>query len=194
MRALSGTVAVVAAQLAESAHGVVTRRDLLDAGVTRNEIARRLRTGALLRGVSRRLPRRAPGAERRGALPRGGQGLRSRGPPLWKGGRLPARDRQGLAATAGGDSDDQASPQGRSDPSLPPALPRKRRHDLAGHPGDEPGPDARRPGRRTLKGRAGPSVPRGRRAPRHDTGPGGGGTRPPTAQPGRRQAASGPAR
>jgi hypothetical protein len=67
MCALSGTVALVAGRLAESAHGVVTRAELLDAGVTRNEIARRLRTGALLReypGVYR-VGHRAPSVEAR---------------------------------------------------------------------------------------------------------------------------------
>jgi Transcriptional regulator, AbiEi antitoxin len=80
MRALSGTVTLVAGQLAESAHGVVTRRDLLDAGVTRNEIARRLRTGALLReypGVYR-VGHRAPSVEARylAAVRACGQGAR----------------------------------------------------------------------------------------------------------------------
>jgi Transcriptional regulator, AbiEi antitoxin len=60
-------VAVIAGQLAESAHGVVTRRELLDAGVTRAQIARRLRSGALLReypGVYR-VGHRAPSVEAR---------------------------------------------------------------------------------------------------------------------------------
>jgi hypothetical protein len=37
------------ARIANRAHGNVTRRDLLDAGVTLSEIRHRLRTGALLR-------------------------------------------------------------------------------------------------------------------------------------------------
>jgi Transcriptional regulator, AbiEi antitoxin len=67
MRALSGTVEQVAGQIAGYAHGVVTRRELLDAGVTRAQIARRLRSGALLReypGVYR-VGHRAPSVEAR---------------------------------------------------------------------------------------------------------------------------------
>jgi hypothetical protein len=80
MRALSGTVTAVAGQLAESAHGVVTRGELLDAGVTRNEIARRLRSGALLReypGVYR-VGHRAPSVEASylAAVRASGQGAR----------------------------------------------------------------------------------------------------------------------
>jgi hypothetical protein len=67
MRALSGTVAQVAGHIAGSAHGVVTRAELLGAGVTRGEIARRLRSGVLLReypGVYR-VGHRAPSVEAR---------------------------------------------------------------------------------------------------------------------------------
>src|ERR671922_3110203 len=67
MGALSRTVAQVAGRIADSAHGVVTRRELLDAGVTRREIARRLRSGALRReypGVYR-VGHRAPSVEAR---------------------------------------------------------------------------------------------------------------------------------
>jgi len=55
------------AQIAEAAHGVVTRRQALQAGVTAGEIKQRLRTGALLReypGVYR-VGHRAPSVEAR---------------------------------------------------------------------------------------------------------------------------------
>jgi hypothetical protein len=67
MHALSGSVPLIAGQLAESAHGVVTRRELLDSGVTRDQIAGRLRSGTLLReypGVYR-VGHRAPSVEAR---------------------------------------------------------------------------------------------------------------------------------
>jgi hypothetical protein len=71
-----GTVERVIARLASGAHGVVTRVELGDAGLTKAEIDGRVRSGALIvefRGVYRAGHR---GAERRGALPGGGQGLR----------------------------------------------------------------------------------------------------------------------
>jgi very-short-patch-repair endonuclease len=49
MRPLDDTVERVLARLGGSAHGVVTRVELLQAGVTRDEIKRRLRSGALIR-------------------------------------------------------------------------------------------------------------------------------------------------
>jgi Transcriptional regulator, AbiEi antitoxin len=58
---------MVVAQLAASSHGVVTRRQLLAAGVSRREIAHRLAAGALLReyrGVYR-VGHRAPSIEAR---------------------------------------------------------------------------------------------------------------------------------
>jgi very-short-patch-repair endonuclease len=61
------TVETVVARLATRSHGVVTRRQLLAAGVSRHEITERLRTGALLReypGVYR-VGHRAPSVEAR---------------------------------------------------------------------------------------------------------------------------------
>jgi hypothetical protein len=51
-----GTVEEISAELAYSAHGLVTRRELLKAKVTREEIRSRLASGALIleyRGVYR---------------------------------------------------------------------------------------------------------------------------------------------
>jgi hypothetical protein len=48
MRPLDGTVEQKLARMAGSAHGVVTRAELLGAGLTVDEIKRRLRSGALL--------------------------------------------------------------------------------------------------------------------------------------------------
>src|SRR4051812_39554093 len=65
MRAKSTTVEQVLARLASRAHGVVTRVELLDAGLTRAEIESRLRSGALIReyqGVYR-VGHRAPSVE-----------------------------------------------------------------------------------------------------------------------------------
>ena len=65
MRPLSRTVERVTGRIAGSAHGVVTREELLRAGVTVAEIKRRLRAGALLRefpGVYR-VGHRAPSVE-----------------------------------------------------------------------------------------------------------------------------------
>jgi very-short-patch-repair endonuclease len=65
--AQSSTVEQVVARLASRSHGVVTRRQLLDAGVSRHEIAERLARGALLRehpGVYR-VGHRAPSLEAR---------------------------------------------------------------------------------------------------------------------------------
>lgn len=65
MAALSSTVDEQLARLARAGHGVVTRGQLLAAGVTRHEIAGRLRRGALLRehpGVYR-VGHRAPSTE-----------------------------------------------------------------------------------------------------------------------------------
>jgi very-short-patch-repair endonuclease len=67
MRHLDGTVALVCARIAGRAHGVVTRVELLGAGVTADQITRRLRTGFLLRefpGVYR-VGHRAPSVEAR---------------------------------------------------------------------------------------------------------------------------------
>jgi hypothetical protein len=67
MAAKATAVEQVLARIAESAHGVVTRRQLLDAGVTRAEIEHRIRIGALLRehrGVFR-VGHRAPSIEAR---------------------------------------------------------------------------------------------------------------------------------
>jgi hypothetical protein len=49
MGARSRTVEQVAGRVADGAHGVVTRSELLDAGVTRRQIARRLAAGGLRR-------------------------------------------------------------------------------------------------------------------------------------------------
>jgi hypothetical protein len=65
MAALSRTVEERLALMASAAHGVVTRRQLLEAGVTRHEISARLRRGELLRehpGVYR-VGHRAPSVE-----------------------------------------------------------------------------------------------------------------------------------
>jgi hypothetical protein len=65
MSAKVSTVEVVIQRLATSQHGVVTRAQLLDAGLTRHEIQHRLRLGALLcvhRGVYR-VGHRAPSLE-----------------------------------------------------------------------------------------------------------------------------------
>jgi very-short-patch-repair endonuclease len=65
MGARSDTVEQVAGRIADRAHGVVTRAELLRAGVTRREIAGRLRSAALLReypGVYR-VGHRAPSVE-----------------------------------------------------------------------------------------------------------------------------------
>jgi very-short-patch-repair endonuclease len=63
----SSTVERVIAKLASGSHGVVTRRDLLAAGISSDEIAHRVRTGGLLReyrGVYR-VGHRAPSIEAR---------------------------------------------------------------------------------------------------------------------------------
>jgi very-short-patch-repair endonuclease len=65
MRPQDGTVGFQIARLATAAHGVVTRAQLLRAGIGSKEIKRRLRTGALLRehpGVYR-VGHRAPSIE-----------------------------------------------------------------------------------------------------------------------------------
>jgi hypothetical protein len=62
-----GTVERVLARIATPAHGVVSRRELIAAGVTVDEITHRVRTGALIRehpGVYR-LGHRAPSVEAR---------------------------------------------------------------------------------------------------------------------------------
>jgi Transcriptional regulator, AbiEi antitoxin len=67
MRPLVGTVEQHLAQIAGSSHGVVTRAELLRAGVTVAQIKRRLRSGVLLRehrGVYR-VGHRAPSVEAR---------------------------------------------------------------------------------------------------------------------------------
>src|SRR3954471_3752559 len=65
MRHSDGTVEMAFARFAGRKHGVATRRELMEAGVTAKEIARRLRSGALLRehpGVYR-VGHRAPNTE-----------------------------------------------------------------------------------------------------------------------------------
>jgi predicted transcriptional regulator of viral defense system len=84
MGARSSTVEHVAARFADRAHGVVTRAELLSAGVSRREIAGRLRSGALLReypGVYR-VGHRAPSVEARymAAVRACGDGARLYGP------------------------------------------------------------------------------------------------------------------
>jgi very-short-patch-repair endonuclease len=67
MRWQGRTIEQVLAQLAEGQHGVVTRRRLLDAGLSAGQIERRVRSGALLveyRGVYR-VGHRAPSREAR---------------------------------------------------------------------------------------------------------------------------------
>jgi very-short-patch-repair endonuclease len=67
MHPLNRTVEEVLGQIARTSHGVVTRTELLHAGVTVDEIKRRLRSGALLRehrGVYR-VGHRAPSVEAR---------------------------------------------------------------------------------------------------------------------------------
>jgi hypothetical protein len=67
MRGQDGTVEQALARLASASHGVVTRRELLGAGLTADEVDRRLRKGALIpqhRGVYR-VGHRAPGIEAR---------------------------------------------------------------------------------------------------------------------------------
>jgi hypothetical protein len=67
MRPKGKTLEEVLARIARAAHGVVTRRELLAAGVTAAEIKQRIRTGALLRehpGVYR-VGHRAPSLEAR---------------------------------------------------------------------------------------------------------------------------------
>jgi hypothetical protein len=62
-----GTVERVLARIATPAHGVVSRRELIAAGVTVDEITHRVRTGALIRehpGVYR-VGHRAPSVEAR---------------------------------------------------------------------------------------------------------------------------------
>jgi very-short-patch-repair endonuclease len=67
MGARSTTVEQIAGRIADRSHGVVTRAELLRAGVTRSEIARRLRSGYLMPmhpGVYR-VGHRAPSIEAR---------------------------------------------------------------------------------------------------------------------------------
>jgi Transcriptional regulator, AbiEi antitoxin len=67
MRAHTGTVEQVMARIASKAHGVVTRGELLRAGITRRQIQERLRKGALVvefPGVYR-VGHRAPSREAR---------------------------------------------------------------------------------------------------------------------------------
>jgi hypothetical protein len=83
MGARSDTVERLAARIADRAHGVVTRAELLRAGVTRREIAGRLRSGGLLQvhpGVYR-VGHRAPSVEARymAAVKACGHGARLRG-------------------------------------------------------------------------------------------------------------------
>jgi very-short-patch-repair endonuclease len=78
MHALGRTVDEKLARIASARHGVVTRAELLDAGITRSEIAVRLQRGALLRehrGVYR-VGHRAPSTEARylAAVLAGGEG------------------------------------------------------------------------------------------------------------------------
>ena len=51
------------ARMATRAHGIVTRTDLLEAGVTPDQIKSRLRKGSLILGAPRRLQGRAPRTE-----------------------------------------------------------------------------------------------------------------------------------
>ena len=80
MRCQSRTVEEILARLASSAHGVVTHRQLLAAGITarRSSSVRERRPAG---SASRRLPRWSPGTQRRGALSGGrasvGQGVLS---------------------------------------------------------------------------------------------------------------------
>ena len=79
MRPLDGTVEQKIAELAARSHGVVTRAELLRAGLTVDEIRRRLRSAHSPARVPGRLPRRPPRSQSRGALP-------GRGTRLWRGG------------------------------------------------------------------------------------------------------------
>jgi hypothetical protein len=83
MRDQSRTVEVVVGQLASQQHGVVTRAQLLGAGVTARQIEHRMRAGALLRehpGVYR-VGHRAPSIEARylAAVLAGGEGAQLSG-------------------------------------------------------------------------------------------------------------------
>ncbi|MEJ7718333.1 MAG: type IV toxin-antitoxin system AbiEi family antitoxin domain-containing protein [Thermoleophilaceae bacterium] len=105
---MSRTVEQELAQIAGRSHGVVTRAELLLAGITADEIRGRLGNGALLReypGVYR-VGHRCP--ERASALPRGRTGMRTRRPVERRGGRAPPGPRLGRAPGSAGHRADAA--------------------------------------------------------------------------------------
>jgi hypothetical protein len=162
------TVESVVARLATRTHGVVTRRQLLAAGVTEDEIDQRLATGALLRehrGVYR-VGHRAPSVEARylAAVLACGDGALLSGRAaahIW--GLL-----KGAAGAGGHLTYRTAHRRSHHAPSTPAAgchqLPRDPDHDRPVHRHCPRSPTRRRNPR--------PRLPRSRRPLQHDPAPG----------------------
>ena len=113
MSAKATTVEVVLAERARHQHGLVTRRQLLAAGLTRPPDPAPPRPWCAALRPPRRVPRRAPRAERRGALPRRRPRVRRRGAVERASGGAPVRATQGLGPAAAGHRAAQETPRGR---------------------------------------------------------------------------------
>jgi len=96
-------------RIGSAAHGVVTRAELLRAGISDDEIRHRLSIGALIRGYRGvyRVGHRAPGLEARYMA-----AVKACGEDAAMSGRLRARADQGSAASAGSAGPDRAACRG----------------------------------------------------------------------------------
>jgi len=187
MGGLNDTAEQIIARIAALQHGVVTRMQLLSAGRTEREIEKRLEKGSLIRvhpGVYR-VGHLAPSdrATFLAAVYACGEGAALSG----HAGAHLLEIVKGKAPNPGTEESDR---RGRQDAPLPP----HRGDDLPRHPGHNPRPHPRRPGRRRFRGAVGPRLPRSPHQARHDAG--GSRSGPSTAAECKRSrpAASGPAR
>ncbi len=188
----SRTVARVIASMATRAHGVVSRKELLGAGLSERQVDYRVQTGVLLvefPGVYR-AGHRAPSVEARymAAVKACGKGAVLSG--------LAAAYLFGLVkgprARTGGDGADRAQGQGRQDTHA--ALGPRRHDGLAPDRGHDRAAHARRPVLIAVVRRAGPRSPRSRCAPPHNAGPGRASAEQDAERQGRRQSAPRPPR
>jgi hypothetical protein len=154
--------------LAASQHGVVTRAQLLRAGVTLAELEHRLGTGALLpihRGVYR-VGHRVPSVERRCPIPGGRPGLRRGRAAQRPRRRASLRAAEGIGPAAGGDHTHHAPRARRQDAPIAAA---RRRNDVARDPRHDRRTDPHRPRKRPPPRCPGPRLSRGRGPPPHHT-------------------------
>ena len=155
------TVESILAELARDSHGVVTRSEMLAAGISSAQI--NLASACPEPGPhsSRCFPGRPRRPEPRSPLPGRSEGLRRPLPPRRKSRCAPPRPPQSAHLHCRSSHRLAARPQGCGRPPRPANRP-NRRNGLARHPGHHRPAHSRRPGRRALGAGAGSRRPRSR--------------------------------